>query len=335
LRRKTHSSVRNGPGSVWDVDLADGEFAITKRDGLADPVALTVDGTYADLSTGFKPLTVTSATGADAPEAGDQAWALEIPGYAFFLKPMEAGSSQIIAMVTAGECPTFDIDANWVIVKQSDSDDATNTGRDYFGTFAFDSDTGVANLPGRYALAGNFAALGPASLTGGQCADGIMEVEDAVMYLTATHGAIVHVNANDEANSSIIFALPQKSIDGMASLDGEYAGILFDGSMNSGEEVAPLSFSCTNGLCTGAIISDVITGEVAPGETATVDLSSSLNVPADGLITGAVNGDGVGNLACAVDTDALSTGRRIITCVGQSPGDQTQMFNVIMVSTTS
>ncbi|MFW2405080.1 MAG: hypothetical protein ACN4GT_09945 [Gammaproteobacteria bacterium] len=322
----------NGPGSVWDVDLLDGEFVITKRESLADPVDLTVNGTYSDLVSGFKLLTVTSSAGVDGPVAGELAWALEIPGYAFFLKPMGSDSGQIISMVTAGECPTADFDANWVIVKKSHADDATEVDGDYFGTFAFDSASGVASLPGRYALAANFADQGPDTLTGGNCANGLMEVDDAVMYLTTNGGALVHTNVSNDDESSIIFALPQKSIASMASLDGEYAGILFDGSMASGEEVAPLSFSCTNGICMGALISDVVTGQIEIGDTATVDLSGSLNAPATGLITGTVNGDGVGNLACAVDTNALSTGRKIISCVGQSPGDQTKMFNVIMVS---
>ena len=59
------------------------------------------------------------------------------------------------------------------------------------------------------------------------------------------------------------------------------------------------------------------------------------NVPATGLITGTINGDGVGNLACMVDTNAANSGRSLLRCVGQSPGDQTRMFNVIMVSTGS
>jgi hypothetical protein len=41
--------------------------------------------------------------------------------------------------------------------------------------------------------------------------------------------------------------------------------------------------------------------------------------------------DGTGNLACMADTDVAGTGRTIMSCVGQSPGDTAKTFNVMVV----
>ena len=326
----------NGPGSRWDVDLDDGAFTITRRETVSSPIDLTVTGTYEELPTGFVKLDVDASEGLDGPEPGEMAWALEVPGYAFFLKPMEAGNERIMAMVTAGECPTADVDANWVLVKKGSADNADDAGRDFFGSFNYDATTGTAMLPGRWSLAGDFADQGANDNIGsGTCADGIMEVTDetdnAVMYLTASGGAIVHTNVDNEYDSSFIFALAQTDIPGMTAMDGDYAGVLFDESLNSGEKVAPLAVACVSGMCSGEILADVETGAVDEG-SATIDLSGTMNFPEPGFITGSITEDGTGNLACMVDTNAADTGRTIMSCVGQSPGDAAKMFNVILVS---
>lgn len=94
---------------------------------------------------------------------------------------------------------------------------------------------------------------------------------------------------------------------------------------------APLAVACVSGMCTGAILADVETGAVDEGSAA-IDLSGGMNLPEPGFITGSITADGTGNLARMVYTEAAGTGRTIISCVGQSPGDASKMFNVIMVS---
>jgi hypothetical protein len=37
-------------------------------------------------------------------------------------------------------------------------------------------------------------------------------------------------------------------------------------------------------------------------------------------------------MACLADGDALGTGRKVISCVGQSPGDLARLFNVLLVT---
>jgi len=296
---------------------------------------MTVNGTYVVLSTGFLKLTVTSATGTDAPTAGDQAVALEVPGYAFMLMPMDPNSDQLIPMISAGECPTSDVTGNWVIVNGDTNRDATSTTQDYFGTFAFDVTSGTASLPSMYALDSNFTPVTPGTLPPGTCANGIMDLTTAVMYLTSNGGAIVHTGADtaSELDDNVIFALGPKAITSISNLDGNFAGILFDDNNAGGAKISPVSMSCTSGSCSASIVSDITTG-VTSGGSVTINLDGTVDALGIGFVTGTIadSGSTPGNLACMVDIDVLGAGKKIISCVGQSPGDNTKMFNVLFTS---
>ncbi len=176
------SNAYNGPGSKWDVTLDDDDsFEITRRPDVNSAIDLTVNGTWVRNAMGFVLLTVESASGADAPNPGDTAWAVEAEGYALLL---ETDDNNFTPMIRSGACPTADMNGNWVIVRKHDDADATEVDGDYFGSFAFDVTTGVANLPAQHSLSAGFPATGASGeLSAGTCADGIMEVDDAVMYL--------------------------------------------------------------------------------------------------------------------------------------------------------
>ncbi len=328
----------NGPGSKWDLDLnSDGTFHIDRRATPQTPVVLTVDGTYERYTSGFVWLTVGSASGEDAPTAGDTAWALEVPGYAFLLKPVDG--DQIIAMVTSGSCPTSDIDANWVIVKQDSSADATDSGRDYFGTFNYLVESGTPSLPSKYAISDGFPAVTGGGINGtGSCDDGLMLVgEDpdiAAMYLTESGGAIVQTNINNHTDSQFIFALAQKEIGDIANLEGNYAGMLFDENMEDGSSIHPVNLSCDNaGTCSGTLVNNIQTGALET-EGVIITLNGAVDQPETGFITGMItdSDSANANLVCMVDINANDSGKAIVNCVGQSPGDNSKMFNVMFVS---
>lgn len=325
----------NGPGSKWDVLLReDNSFTITRRPSANDAIDLTVNGDYERLDSGFLRFVVDDASGTDAPSAGDEAWGLEIAGYALMLRPVDASSDQIIPMINAGTCPDSDFDANWVIVKKSSDADATATDRDFFGEFSYDATTSIPTLPSMYALDNLFTPQGAGTLTGGsECEDGLMLVTDAEMYLTENGGAIVHTQISDPDDSSFIFALAQSPIADIDNSDGDYAGILFDQSSGAGDRIQPVAVSCGSGTCTGNIVTNVVTGAVS-ADTVTITLSGTVDTPVDGFVTGTItDNDGfTGNLACMADYDALGSGKKIVSCVGQSPGDNTEMFNVILSS---
>lgn len=326
------SQAYNGPGSKWDFNLfEDNTFKITRRETPSAPISLIVNGKYESLSSGFLLLTVTDALGEDAPKEGDKAWALEVPGYALLLKPIDDTNDQIIPMVTAGVCPTADFAANWVMVKKSDSAAADDADRDFFGEFQYTASSQEANLPSRRALANSFQNGGFQALGSGACTEGLMTVSDGEMYLTVNGGAIVHTGVDDPTDSSFIFALTQKAITDVANLNGDYAGILFDQSSNSGEQIASVSMSCSAGSCTASVVTDVVSGATS-AETVTLTLNGTPDALATGIITGTINSGGSGNLACMADINVLGSGKKMVSCVGQSPGDNTKMFNVIFAS---
>ncbi len=334
----------NGPGSKWDLSLNnDGSFHIDHRPDINSAIDYTVDGTFIRQASGFVTLDVTAGTGVDAPAVGSQAWALEVPGYALMLKPVD--SDQLISMVKSGECPTADFNANWVIVKQDSSGgnaDANNANRDFAGQFSFDFETQTPSLPIKKSLAGSFnnvtgGGIDPGAVT---CVDGIMRIPGALMYLTANGGAIVHTNGGTEGDSSddsFIFGLAQKTITNVNEADGDYAGMLFDDNGIDGSKINPVSLSCISGTCTGTIVNDVTSGALS-SDSVTITLSGSVNeiggTSMNGFLTGTISDGqgGTGNMICMLDPDAVNSGKKIVSCVGQSPGDVNDMFNVLFVS---
>lgn len=323
----------NGPGSKWDTSLrSDGSFTITRRPNASSAVDLTVNGDYQRLSTGFLRFVVDNASGVDAPSPGDEAWGLEVEGYALMLKPVNPTSDQLIPMINAGTCPSSDFSANWVLVKKGASYDATSNTRDFFGTFSYTAGTNTPALPSRYAIDNSFTAQGAGVIPAGTCADGVMLLADAEMYLTENGGAVVHTNLATPAEASFIYALAQNPIVNIGNTDGNYAGMLYDESAAPGSRIRPVAITCGAGTCNGNIVTDIVNGTLS-ADAVTVTLSGAVDGLADGIITGTITGtSGSGNLACMADYDALGGGRKVVSCVGQSPGNNSQMFNVIMVS---
>ncbi|RMG28234.1 MAG: hypothetical protein D6721_09000 [Gammaproteobacteria bacterium] len=298
---------------------------------------MTVEGTYEELTSGFLKLTVSSASGANAPHVGDAAYALNVPGYVFILKPMDPGSDQIIPMVKSGSCPTSNLSANWVTVTAERGMNASDSNQDFYGTFTFDPASSQASLPSRY----NFdqTDLGSLSLPPGSCNEGVLTLTGADMFLTDNGGAIVHLGVDtpsDPSDDQIIFGFAQQSIGDVANLAGDYAGLAFDGNRTSGTGIFPVSITCDNaGNCTGKGIVDIDTNTLT-NESVDITLSTADN-PSTGFITGTVidtnqPGSTPGKLGCVVNLNAQGSGKNIISCVGQSPGDNTKIFNILFIS---
>jgi len=332
------AAAYSGPGSKWNFNLAtDGTFDIERSAGIGAPIDMTIAGSYSRLSSGFLKLTVGSTTGTNAPAAGETAWAVEVPGYALLVKPIQANSDQMIAMVAAGSCPSGDLMANWVLVKQEAGMDATNTQSDYIGTFSYNAASGAASLPAKYSIAAPTVDLGAGVLpANGGCVDGIWSFSDATMYLTNNGGAMVHTfgsSLTTEDDDNFIFALKQKAIGNVSAMDGDYAGMLFDGAGTAGNKIVPISMSCTSGTCIGANVVNIDTGAVDTSSTVTVLLSGTVDSPQPGIISGTIStGTSTGNVTCMIDINASGTGKKIGSCIGQAPDDATQMFNVMFVS---
>jgi hypothetical protein len=326
-----------GPGSAWTATLRDdGTFTITHADDLDSAVDLTVTGTYSRLTSGFVKLTVTGSVGADGPSNGDEAYGLEIPGFAFLLKPI-GEDSNLIPMVATSACPTTNFALNWIVTDKEDSSSASSTSSDFFGTFAYNATTGVSTLPSKYALGGPYTSLGSGTIDGAAaCADGIIEFTGGAIWLTSQGGALVHAPGSGPSNDQVIVAMPQTAITDTSSMGGEYAGLVFDKSESSGGRIYPVAATATETsgsvlTLTGTKITDVDTGTTS-ADSVTIT-TTALDSPSNGFIKATIQaGLDSGVMSCMAAKNVVSSGKNMLFCVSQSPGDNTKMFNLLLVS---
>ncbi|MCP5045067.1 MAG: hypothetical protein GY944_28895 [bacterium] len=328
----------HGPGSYNTVDLNDdGTFLITISEEPGAKVDLEVEGDFTRRASGFVELEVTDAKGRHAPDAGERAIALEVPGFAFLLKPLDEGG-EIMPMVVAGECPNTTFTANWLVTSCSNADvacDATRTDLEFLGEFGYAEDTQTASLPSAYALHDG-SAQSTHDIGSASCDDGIMEVDDARLFLTESGGAIVQISPDDDDEEHHVVALPQEAIVA-ADLAGDYAGLVFDGSA---DESFPVNMTVAAGgmSATAYRVDPEHLGRAVSGASvATLTFSSVNDVSGsgvDGFLTGTFT-DGLSPatpLYCAAATDVVDSGKNVLLCIGQSPGDTTKHFNTVMVS---
>lgn len=331
------SYTYGGPGSSWTAALNDdGTFTITRADEVGGTTTLTVTGTYTRLSTGFVKLTVSSGTGTDAPSAGAEAYGLEIPGFAFLLKPI-GSDSNLIPMVATSGCPTTDFDLNWILTDKDDAVSAANAASDFFGSFNYNATTGASTLPSKFALAGPYTSLGTGTVDNAQaCANGIIEFTGGAIWLTAQGGALVHVEGSGPSDDQVIVAMPQAAITDTSSLGGSYAGLVFDKNEVSGNRIYPVvgaitETSSSQVTIVGTKLTDVETG-TTESEYVTIT-STGLDSPGDGFMKATITaGTDTGLMSCMVAKNVVSSGKNMLFCVSQSPGDNTKMFNLLLIS---
>lgn len=328
----------NGPGSAWAVDLTeDGEFTIEARDTLEDDPFLTVEGTYERHDNGFIELSVEEASGTDAPDPGDTGMAIEAPGFAFLLRPL-GGSGEIYPMVAAGECPDDDVTANWMMTTCNDSGggcDADDVGRDFLGVFSYDESDETATLPARFALQAG-TSLGSNPIGAASCDDGVMDVTDALLYLTESQGAIVQISPDDHDDAQHVMALPQETMV-QTDLAGTWVGMGFD---KGDESSFALSMTMNAGGTSASIfeVDDEGLEDATPGAGAGTIAVTSVNqvgsTSADGWFTGTltVAPDPARPIYCMSATDVGDSGKSMLLCIGQSPGDSEDFYNLVMVS---
>ncbi len=328
----------NGPGSAWSVLLTeDGDFQIKAREALEDDPFLRVEGTYERYDNGFIELTVGSASGTDAPSRGDKGMAIEAPGFAFLLRPL-GGSGELYPMVTAGDCPDEDFTANWMMMTCNDAGDscgASSTGRDFFGVFNYDESTETASLPARYALQ-SATSQGSNSIGTASCRKGVMEVSDALMYLTENQGAIVQISPDDHDDARHVMALPQETIV-QTDLAGTYVGMGFDKSDDSSFAVS-MTMNAGGTAATIYAVDDNDLEDATPGSAGGSIAVTSVNMigaaSANGWFTGTftATGEAARPLYCTAAADVGDSGKNMLLCIGQSPGDADEFYNLVLVS---
>ena len=330
----------SGPGSHYTVSASGSTYTISKFANSSSASAdfvVTATGTNVN---GFKKFSVTDVQGSGGPSASSAAYGLEVPGMALFIQPVSSGNpDQVIAATASGTCPTGNLDANWVIVKQSDGSDVSNASNDTFGTFTFNSSSGIASVATRYSLAATTTNLGANTFSSATCSNGIMSVgvggDTAVMYLTAVGGAIVNTASTSSGNASYIFGLPRSSISGSA-FSGTYSGFVYMGAQTSGNKFKAIKFTVTGSASsivgTGNRVTDIDTDALS-ADTVGLNLTA-LNSPSPGLMTGTLSipSGGTATVACMAVADANSSGKNIINCAGADPGNTAKLFNFLLVS---
>lgn len=331
-----------GAGSKWDLNFSGGKtgtYKVEHRPDIDSAIDFTSEGDYVLNSSGFLSITAKTGTGSGAPATGETTWALYVPGYAVVVKPFASHSKkdQLIPLVIAGKCPSKNVDANWVIVKPTALGQANSTSAYYVGRFAYNITSKTASLNNVKALTTNFPDVS-LSVPNDQttCSKGIMRLTGtATMYLTESAGALVHVDYGtaSEADDAFLYGMSKRSILSISETDGQYIGMLYDGSASTGAKIRAISANCTSGSCSTQLVTSTVTGSTTTSPY-TVSFVEPLNrigaTTLDGFITGTItNGTSTGNMLCMADKTGT---KNMVSCVAQTPGSLSNMFNVLLIS---
>lgn len=319
------AGVFQGAGSKWKATFTTSTFVIEYfPTATATTADLTVNGSYVEYASGFRLLTVSSATGTNAPSAGTQAYGFNIPGFAFLLKPVGSNDDEIIVMLDGASCPASggSFNANWIIAKFSNGATMLDN-RDVFGTAVFDMSTPASSD----ATITQFSAQ-TATTLGTQtmpfdyttCANGVLSftanagppVETVDMFFTSNGGALVH--SHDTAtHDSLIFAAPKHTGDvTQTDLAGTYSVLVFD-SDSSGDKVFPAKLTIpTSGDATANRITDVATDALDTNPITIGNFTAKAST--NGIFTAAIDPTGDnGRLNC---THFTLSSKKSIVCNG-------------------
>jgi len=321
-----------GAGSKYSASFAGGAFTINYFDDATSTTPdLTILGTYVDFANGFRKLTVTSSVGAGGPTAGDQAYGFEVPGFAFFLKPVGGSNEEPIVMIQAGGCPTTDFTANWIIAS-FDNGVTLDATQDSFGHATFDFSGASSQASIHQLNAANAAdivgtpAIAPFDYT--SCSNGVVSFEPQPgetvdMFFTSSGGALVH-SYDGGGHDNIIFAAPKHSgAVAQADMAGTYSALVFDDGGAPGDKLFPGKLTVpAAGNLSFQEITDVETDAVDP-TTVQVDTITAVGA-SNGLFTGRIDpGGNDGRMSC---TFFVFNGTKIIACNGYNQNNTEPFF---------
>ncbi|MBL7544973.1 MAG: hypothetical protein JNL11_14235 [Bdellovibrionaceae bacterium] len=342
------ATTYQGAGSKWSIAITGANFVINKYASAGDTTPeMTISGTLEKYANQFVKLTVASASGSNAPSAGSVAYGLEVPGYAFFLKPI-GGNSEPIIMVQSGTCPTTSFDANWIIAKtRSDFTPPMTSTIDFFGGASMNFNGASSSLTvNQYEpITGAVISTGGGNGNGtstmpfniGNCSNGLLRVHESGndyfdMYFTSSGGALVKF-----PGGQIIFVSPkQNSAVTQASIAGTYSGVVFNDS-SSGDSVFPVKLSIpTSGNSNGIEITDVAADTVSSDGVVFSNIASTTDSSATQLPSGMFRADlnsssatTNGKVSCAYSTISST---KIIACTGfmnNTGGDARRPFFIL------
>lgn len=352
----------SGPGSFYQVEFdSDGNFGIRVSTAVGEDPWLSTTGTYERLETGFLLMTfdeVDTNVSGEGPSVGQQAIALEVPGYALFLEPLDDTADEIIPMLVSGSCPTDDFTANWISAQVNRVRDASSPDADWWGTFEYThGDPAMASVETKYNLVDlELVEQGQDVLEEISCQDGMLQVMDGsrpVANIWLTQGGAMVETFEEEERDATIFAMNAEQVS-LDSVAGTYAAFVLPGlgrepdmgaggaagmggagndGDGGGDPIFPARVTLeADGSGLGEQLIDVTTGEIDEG-TVTFTLGEA-NDPSAGFIKASMENDEGSDapLVCTASLGAGDTERKMLFCLGQSPGEPEDRYTLLMVS---
>jgi len=335
------SVTYKGPGSIWTLDVSGDSFTLTEEEDTS--VLVTAEGSYTKTTTGFASLTVSSSSGTNALDAGDKAIGVDIPGIAFLLKPM-SDNSPVITFVKYGECPSENVEANWVKTKSNsrdaslgngDADSSYGSPDAWAGQFNFDVSSSVATIPVSWSITNTSGDEFPVffdtseTLGTGLCDKGILEISEASgttrLFMTENGGAIVDITGTQS-----VIGFNKQTISTAEEIDGDYIGFVFFGAQG---KVYPLSATSTNGTMVVDALSDD-TESISQSAVGTVN-NYQINTPANGFVKVTLDDSVSRPMVCNFNSSIGSSNKKILFCVTQDTDQGStsyKHFNVLLVS---
>ena len=336
------SAAFHGPSenAAWELELGDTDsFELTKRASPSELSEYSLLGTYSDLGSGYKELTITSNLPADI--TSNTLVALEMDDEAIILFPFEAGSSDLIALIPLSDdiseqCPSNDVTGNWL--RFDSTEDTSSESNAFIGEIRYSVNSDTIRLITGFALDDEFSGqTNEISLADANCENGLSELDSGNQYFSEN----TLVAEEDGADTyGRIFSLPALTVSSLTAFDGDYVGYMFKLS-----EVADTSFAsanCTSGNCDITLKNDH-TDTSSSTETYTLEFDEdSLNPSSVGLVQGTIasvsNTSNTGNLLCTINTDLTpsNTGTtKVIACAAQAPDENTSIISFFFVATSS
>ncbi|NVK31447.1 MAG: hypothetical protein HWE20_10605 [Gammaproteobacteria bacterium] len=333
------SKTYNGAGSKWELTLnSDNTCTLTESDS-----NLFIDATCENLSTGFLQITVTSATGNNAPAIGSVTYGFELSGY--MLPFVSFSEDKLLPTIISGNCPTGDLKHNF-IVSYAKSNSATSD-FDGWGTFGYwESNRTNNTLTVKvYDRNGNLTnTFTPTFDIGAACSNGSFFQadqdggEDTTAYFSESGGLIWHQESTTDQRIENDFMIPyDDGISSVSQLDGNYIGYTISGNGQTNYTSTPVNVSVSNGVFTLKKV-NLVTGVTAGSTHSSFTLNAEIS-GTRGLLQGLVteydetvanNNEGIG---CAIDLNAGNSGKDVIICGGMLPdGTKKNLYSAILVS---
>lgn len=307
-------------------------FKLQKRDKPGGLVEYTLTGDFTRLDNGYLELSIDNDTLPSGVPKKKLA-AIEIGDLGVMIEPVEAGKTDVIALVAADECPGNDISANALSI--DNQADATSEDSGFTGTFLYSINDKKVSVKGN-ALDDGFTDQNALSVESTECVDGyVVNDQKGDHYLYPQAALVEHRGENDTYTR--IFTYPKSTISLLKNIDGDYFG--FTRKYTTPGDMSYVTTTCAEGVCDMSYQTDYAAVEKNANAEFIVTLKD-FDIPTVGFVRGKIKKPNSqytdGNITCAVSlalAPSFAKNKRSLACIGQAPEDKTKIITFFMVST--